>query len=72
MADTQLNQPGSTLPAAKHNLLTADDLAKQPNGGTRYELVKGVLQKCHLLDLSTASAPLKSEADLTYTSKRIN
>ena len=45
MADTQLNQSKSTLPAAQHNLLTADDLAKQPDDGTRYELVKGVLQK---------------------------
>ena len=45
MADTQLNQSKSTLSAAQHNLLTADDLAKQPDDGTRYELVKGVLQK---------------------------
>ena len=45
MADTQLNQPKPALSAAQHNLLTADDLAKQPDDGTRYELVKGVLQK---------------------------
>ena len=45
MADTQLNQSRSTLPAAQHNLLTADDLTKQPDDGTRYELVKGVLRK---------------------------
>ncbi|MCE2416318.1 Uma2 family endonuclease [Candidatus Poribacteria bacterium] len=45
MADTQLNQPKPKLPAAQRNLLTADDLAKQPDDGTRYELVKGVLQK---------------------------
>lgn len=45
MADTQLNQPRPALSAAQHNLLTADDLAKQPDDGTRYELVKGVLQK---------------------------
>ena len=45
VADTQMNQPKPTLSAAQHNLLTADDLAKQPDDGTRYELVKGVLQK---------------------------
>lgn len=45
MADTQLNQPKPAVRAAQHNLLTADDLAKQPNDGTRYVLVKGVLQK---------------------------
>ena len=45
MADTQLNQSKPTLPAAQHNLLTADDLTKQPDDGTRYELVKGVLRK---------------------------
>ena len=45
MADTQLNQSRSTLPAAQRNLLTADDLTKQPDDGTRYELVKGVLRK---------------------------
>ena len=45
MADTQLNQSRSTLPAAQQRLLTADDLAKQPDDGTRYELVKGVLRK---------------------------
>ena len=45
MADTQLNQSISTLPAAQRNLLTADDLTKQPDNGTRYELVKGVLRK---------------------------
>ncbi|RKU22544.1 Uma2 family endonuclease [Candidatus Poribacteria bacterium] len=39
------NQPRPALPAAQHSLLTADDLAKQPDDGTRYELVKGVLQK---------------------------
>lgn len=45
MADTQLNQPKPALSAAQRSLLTADDLAKQPDDGTRYELVKGVLQK---------------------------
>lgn len=45
MADTQLNQAKPTVPAAQHNFLTANDLAKQPNDGTRYELVKGVLQE---------------------------
>ena len=45
MADTQLNHPKPKLPAAQRNLLTDDDLAKQPDDGTRYELVKGVLQK---------------------------
>ena len=45
MADTQLNQPKPALSAAQHNLLTADDLAKPPNDGTRYALVKGILQK---------------------------
>ena len=45
MADTQLNQPKPAVPAAQDNLLTADDLAKQPNDGTRYALVKGVLEK---------------------------
>ena len=45
MVDTQLDQSKSTLPAAQHNLLTAEDLAKQPDDGIRYALVKGVLQK---------------------------
>ena len=45
MADTQLNQPTPASKAAQHRLLTADDLAKQPNDDTRYELVKGVLRK---------------------------
>lgn len=45
MADTQLNQPTLTPRAPQQRLLTADDLAKQPDNGTRYELVKGVLQK---------------------------
>ncbi len=45
MADTQLNQLTSTSKAAQHPLLTADDLAKQPNDDSRYELVKGVLRK---------------------------
>ena len=45
MADTQLNQPTPTSKAAQHSLLTADDLAKQPNDDARYELVKGVLRK---------------------------
>ena len=45
MADTQLNQPTPTSKAAQHPLLTADDLAKQPNDDSRYELVKGVLRK---------------------------
>ena len=45
MADIQLNQPTPASKALRHNLLTADDLAKQPDNGTRYELVKGVLQK---------------------------
>ena len=45
MADTRLNQSKPALSAAQHNLLTADDLAKQPDDGTRYELVKGTLQK---------------------------
>ena len=44
MADMKLNQSTCTSPAAQHNLLTADDLAKQPNDGTRYELVKGVAE----------------------------
>lgn len=45
MADTQLNQLIPTLPAAQHSILTADDLARQPDEGSRYELVRGVLQK---------------------------
>ena len=45
MVDMELNQSKPTVPAAGHNLLTADDLAKQPDDGTRYALVKGVLQK---------------------------
>ena len=45
MADTQLNQPTPAPKVAHHNLLTADDLTKQPNDGSRYELVKGVLRK---------------------------
>ena len=45
MIDMELNQSKPTVPAAGHNLLTADDLAKQPDNGTRYALVKGVLQK---------------------------
>lgn len=45
MADMELNQSTSTSPTAKSDLLTADDLAKQPNDGARYELVKGILQK---------------------------
>ena len=45
MADIEVNQPTPISPAVQHNLLTADDLAKQPDDGTRYELVKGVLQK---------------------------
>lgn len=45
MIDMELNQSKPTVPAAGHNLLTADDLAKQPDDGTRYALVKGVLQK---------------------------
>ena len=45
MADIETNQPRPIVPAAQQNLLTADDLAKQPENGTRYELVKGVLQK---------------------------
>lgn len=45
MADMGTNQPRPIVPAAQQNLLTADDLAKQPDDGTRYELVKGVLQK---------------------------
>ena len=45
MADTQLNQPTPASKAAQHRLLTADDLAKQPNDDARYELVKGVLRK---------------------------
>ena len=31
MADMELNQSTSTSPVVQHNLLTADDLAKQPN-----------------------------------------
>ena len=45
MADTQLNQPKPTPKTAHPRLLTADDLAKQPNDDSRYELVKGVLHK---------------------------
>ena len=45
MADIGTNQPRPIVPAVQQNLLTADDLAKQPENGTRYELVKGVLQK---------------------------
>lgn len=45
MADMELNQSTSTSPTAKSDLLTADDLAKQPNDGARYELVKGGLRK---------------------------
>ena len=45
MADTQLNQPTPASKAAQHRLLTAEDLAKQPNDDARYELVKGVLHK---------------------------
>ena len=45
MADTQMNQSTSTSQAAQHRLLTADDLARQPNDDSRYELVKGVLRK---------------------------
>ena len=45
MADTQMNQQTSTPQAAQHCLLTADDLARQPNDDSRYELVKGVLRK---------------------------
>ena len=45
MADIGTNQPRPIVPAAQQNLLTADDLAKQPENGTRYELVKGVLLK---------------------------
>lgn len=46
MADSRLNQPEPTsLAAAQHTLLTADDLAKQPDDSARYELVKGVLQR---------------------------
>ena len=45
MADTQLNQLSLTLSTAQRKLLTADDLAKQPDDGTRCELVKGVLRK---------------------------
>ena len=44
MADTQMNQSTSTSQAAQHSLLTADDLARQPNDDSRYELVKGVLR----------------------------
>ena len=44
MADTQLDQPTLTSQAAQQRLLTADDLAKQPDD-SRYELVKGVLRK---------------------------
>ena len=44
MADTQLDQPTLTSQAAQQRLLTADDLAKQPDN-SRYELVKGVLRK---------------------------
>ena len=45
MANMEPNQPTPTSPATQHTLLTADDLAKQPDDGTQYELVKGVLQK---------------------------
>ena len=45
MADTQMNQSTSTPQAAQQRLLTADDLAKQPNDDSRYELVKGILRK---------------------------
>ena len=45
MADTQMNQPTSTSQVTQHRLLTADDLARQPNDDSRYELVKGVLRK---------------------------
>ncbi len=45
MADIELNQPTPTSPVTQHTLLTADDLAKQPDDGTRYELVRGVLEK---------------------------
>ena len=45
MADMGPNQPKPIVPVPQHNLLTADDLAKQPDDGTRYALVKGVLQK---------------------------
>ena len=45
MADMELNQSKSIALATQHNLLTADDLAKQSDDGSRYELVKGVLQK---------------------------
>ena len=45
MADTQINQPIPTPQSSQHRLLTSDDLARQPNDGSRYELVKGVLRK---------------------------
>jgi len=45
MADMELNQSRLTSPASQLNLFTADDLAKQPDDGSRYELVKGVLRK---------------------------
>ncbi len=45
MANIELNQSKPTSLAAQQNLLTADDLTKQPDDGSRYELVKGVLQK---------------------------
>ena len=45
MADTQMNQSTSTSQAAQPRLLTADDLARQPNDDSRYELVRGVLRK---------------------------
>ena len=45
MADTQLDQPTLTPRAAQQRPLTADDLARQPDDDSRYELVKGVLRK---------------------------
>lgn len=45
VANIELNQSKPTSLAAQQNLLTADDLTKQPDDGSRYELVKGVLQK---------------------------
>jgi Uma2 family endonuclease len=45
MADAQMNQSTSTSQTAQPRLLTADDLARQPNDDSRYELVKGVLRK---------------------------
>lgn len=45
MADIELNQSKPISLAAQQNFLTADDLAKQPDDGSRYELVKGVLKK---------------------------